>query len=224
MSKKASPQLAGAIFCGSASRGDSRKVNCRDVFTSFLAWAYPTSLRSWHAILTIHDLLRDTTTISVAISYGRGKKTTLETADIQRGKVDLGNVIVVPLRYQFEKEGLYTIHFTVVGSTPTLKVPVKVVTKRWPRFTNKQLQFLKENPSVPHSIRMNILCSDCSRPFNLEESVLPDAKLAGGVLPFPDTGEILCESCGHILHVKDIQGQLLESIKNAVSEAMRREK
>ena len=33
-------------------------------------------------------------------------------------------------------------------------------------------------------------------------------------------GEIECESCGHILHVKDIQGQLLDSMKNAVSEAM----
>lgn len=135
MSKKASPQLAGAIFCNSASQGDGGKVNCRGVFTSFLAWAYPTSTRSWHAILTIHDLPKDTTTISVAISYGRGKKTTLGTADVQRRKVDLGSVINLPLRYRFEKEGLYTVHFTAVGSTATLKVPVKVMTKRWPHFT-----------------------------------------------------------------------------------------
>ena len=221
MSKKPSPRLAGAIFCNSASTGDGGKVNCRGVFTSFLAWAYPTSIRRWHLILTIHDLLKDTTTVSVAISYGRGKKTTLATVDIQRSKVDLGNVINLLLGYRFEKEGFYTVHFTVVGSTASLKVPVKVATKRWPRFTKKQVQFLKENPSVPHSLRVNILCSDCSRPFNLEESVLADAKLAEGVLPFPDSGKIECESCGHILHVKDIQGQLRDSIKNAVSEAMR---
>lgn len=221
MSKNASPQLAGCIFCNSASEDSGGKVNCRGVFTSFLAWAYPTSIRSWHVILTIYKLPEGTTTISVAISYGRGEKTTLATLDVQRGKVDVGSVINLPLRHRFEKEGFYTVHVSVLGSTATLKVPVKVATKRWPHFSRKQLQFLKDNPSVPHSLRANILCSTCSRPFILEESVLPDAELADGVLPFPDTGQIECESCGHILHVKDIQGQLLASIKNAVSEAMR---
>jgi len=221
MSKKAIPQIAGTIFCNSASQGNDGKVNCRGVFTSFLAWAYPTSIRSWNAILTIYDLDEATTTISAAISYGQGKETKLATANIQRGKFDIGNVINIPLRYRFENEGFHLVHFTVEDSIASLRVPVKVTTKPWPNFTKKQLQFLKENSSVPHSLRMNILCSKCSRPFTLEESVLPDEKLAGGVLPFPHTGEIECESCGHILYVRDIQGQLRDSIKNAVSESMR---
>lgn len=179
MSASTKPKLAGAIFCNSASQGDGGKINCRGVFTSFLAWAYPTSIRSWHAILALHDLPKGTTSISVSIAYGRGKKTTLATADMQRGRVDLGSIINLPLRYRFENEGFYTLHFSIIGSTNILKVPVKVTTRPWPRFTKKQLAFLKENPSIPHSLRMNILCSDCSRPFILEESVLSGEKLAG---------------------------------------------
>jgi len=221
MSNSPSPKLAGAVFCNSASQGDGGKVDCRGVFTSFLAWSYPTSLRSWHAILTLHDLPAGTTSISVAISQGQGKKTTLAAADIQRGKPDLGSVINLPLRYRFKSEGFYFVHFTIVGTRRTLKVPLKVNTMPWPRFSRKQIEFLKENPAVPHSLRMNIQCSDCSHSYTLEECVLPDSELPGGVLPFPEAGSFECESCGHVLQVRDIQGQLRNSIKNAVRQAMK---
>jgi hypothetical protein len=221
MSKKDIPKLAGAIFCNSASKDPGGKINCRAIFTSFLAWAYPTSLRKWFNIITLHHLPKGTTSLSVAISYGRGKKTTLATADVERGKVDVGNVVYMPVQYQFKKEGFYTVHFSIIESTTILKVPLKVTTKPWPRITKRQIQYLKEHSSVPNSARITILCASCSRPYNLEESVLPDAKLAGGILPFPDTGKFECEDCGHILHVKDFQGQLRDSIKNTVNEAIR---
>ena len=221
MSNNPTPKLTGAIFCNSASQGDGEKVDARGIFTSFLAWAYPSSFRSWHSILTMHDLPKGTTSITASISHGRGKKTSLATADIHPGKGNLGSVINLPLRHRFEKEGFYNLSFNVVGSNTTLKVPVKVTSMPWPKFSKKQLDFLRANPFVPHSLRMNIQCSSCSRPFNFEESVLPESKLADGVSPFPDSGEIECESCGHILHVKDFQGQLRDSIKNAVIEAMR---
>jgi len=221
MRKQVKPRLVSAFFCNSTSQGDRGKINCRGVFTTFLAWAYPTSIRNWQAILTLHNLPKDTTSISVAISRAYGKKTTLAAADIQRGKQDFGSIINIPLQYQFDKEGFYTVHFSIIGSTNVLKVPIKVTTMPWPQFTKKQIQFLNDNLSILHSLRVNILCSNCSRPFNFEESVLPDTKLADGVLPFPDSGKIECESCGHILYVKDIQGQLRNSIKNAVSEAIR---
>ena len=221
MSKKSTPQLVAAVFCNSVSRGKSAKMDCKGVFTSFLAWAYPTSIRTWHAVLSIYSLPKGTTTITVSISRGRGKKTTLTSADIQRGKVDVGTIINMPLSYRFSQEGFYNVHFNVVGTTTSLKIPLLISTQQWPRMTKRQRDFLKSNPAIPHSIRMNVLCSECSRPFMLEESVLPDEQFAEGVLPFPDSGKLECGTCSHILHLKDLQGQLRSSIKAGVTAAMR---
>jgi hypothetical protein len=216
---KNKPILPGAVFCNFSSQDESGKINCRDVFTSFLAWAYPTSVRTWHAILPLYNLPIGTSTITAAISFGRGKKETLGNADIDRGKQDIGNIISIQLFYKFKQEGNYTVYFNLVGSTTVLKVPLKVITQPWPKFTNSQLEFLRKNPTIPHSIRMNVLCSKCSRPYVFEESVLPNEKLADGVMPFPETGMFTCESCGHEMHMKDIQGQLRNSISNAISSA-----
>jgi hypothetical protein len=221
MSKKITPQIAAAVFCDSASKGDSAKVDCKGVFTSFLAWAYPTAIRIWHAVLTVYSLPKGTTTITASISRNRGKKTTLSSIDVLRGKVDIGTVINMPLRYSFPQEGFYNVHFNVVGTTASLKVKVLVATQPWPFTTKRQRDFLRSNPAVPHSIMMNVLCSECSRPFILEESVIPDEQFAEGVLPFPDSGKLECGTCSHILHLKDIQGQLRSSITAGAKAAMR---
>ncbi len=224
MDAKQQPIIASVIFCNSASQDEAGKINCRGIFTSFLAWAYPTSLRSWHSIITLYNLPEAGASVSAAISFGlgRGKKTTLASVDVDRDEGDTGNVVDLPLRHKFTREGLYTLHFTVIGTTTVLKVPLKVTSKTWPHFTKKQLEFLKKTPSIPHSVRMNVVCSDCSRPYVFEESVLPNELLADGVLPFPESGDLECESCGHDLNLKDIQGQLRSSIHKAVLRALRR--
>ena len=221
MSSKSRPMLAAAVFCTALSKSESGKTNCQDIFTSFLAWAYPTAVRSWFAILTVYDLPPGNTTIVVSISYGRERKTTLTNADIKRGPEDLGSIINIPLHYKFQNEGRHILHFNVVGTTKVLKIPLNVLTRQWPIFSNKDLEFLKNNPSIPHSIRVNVSCSNCSRPYTFEDNVLPKVDLVGGVLPFPDSGLFECEGCGHKLHLKDIQGQLRSSIKTAVSTARR---
>ena len=221
MSRIARTKLTAAIFCNSASKGESGKVDCKGVFTSFLAWSYPTSVRSWVALLTVYGLPTGTTTITASISQGKGRKTRLAKADIQRVKGDLGSVIYMPLGYQFPSEGFYSVHFNVVGTTKTLRVPLLVATQPWPRTTKRQREFFQSHPAIPHSIRMNVLCSNCSRPFMFEENILPEEELAEGVLPFPESGKLKCGSCSRTLHLKDIQGQLRSSLKTAVVTAMR---
>jgi hypothetical protein len=220
-SGKSGLMLTSVIFCNSVSKGESGKTDCRGLFTSFLTWAYPTAFRTWFAILTAYNLPPGKISMSVSISRGRGKKTTLTSADIESVGEDVGNIVNIPLRYKFQNEGFHTVHFTVIGTTTVLKIPVNVITQPWPKLSNKQLAFLKMNPSIPHSIRMNIVCSECSRPYVFEENVLSNENFVRGVLPFPDSGILECENCGHKLHLKDIQGQLRSSIKKAVSTAMR---
>ncbi|MCK4822393.1 hypothetical protein KA005_41905, partial [bacterium] len=123
--------------------------------------------------------------------------------------------------HKFQNEGLYIVHFNVVGTTKVLKIPLNVATRPWPNFTKKDLAFLKNNPSLPHSIRMIVTCSNCSSPYTFEENVLTKEKLVSGVLPFPDSGLFECNNCGHKLQLKDIQGQLRSSIKTAVTTAIR---
>jgi DNA-directed RNA polymerase subunit RPC12/RpoP len=216
MVKEPKLRLVSAVFCNSASQGEGGKVDCRGVFTSFLAWGYPTSLRAWHAILTLYDLPPGTTSISIAIAVERGRKKTLASVGIEKAKVDLGSVINVPLQFQFPREGFYLVHFNVIGRTTSLRVPVKVTTKQWPTFSQKELDFLSKNPRIPHSVRVNLICSECSRPYVFEESVLPNEELVESVFPFPDRDVFKCLSCGRRMHLKDIQGQVRSSIKTAV--------
>ncbi len=224
MGKKDHAIFGGAVFCDNASRGASGKIDCRGVFTSFWAWAYPTSTRTWHAIVTLYNLTEGTTSVTAAISLGRGKKTTLAHGDIQTSKGNVGNVVNMPLRFEFPREGLYTMYFNIVGTTTTLKVPLRVNTQAWPHFTKTQLELLERNPRIPHSVRANVVCSECGKPYVFEESVLPEPPLASGVRPFPDSGVIECEVCKHRLNLKDIQGQVRSSIKTAVAAAVRGEK
>jgi len=221
MSGKSGPTLAAAVFCIAASKSESGKTNCQDIFTSFLAWAYPTFVRSWFAILTVYDLPPGNTTIVVSISHGRERKTTLTSANIKRGPEDLGSIINIPLLHKFQNEGLHIVHFNIVGTTKVLNIPLNVVTRPWPKFSKEDLEFLKNNPSIPHSIRINVSCSKCSQPYIFEDNVLSNEKPMEGVLLFPDSGLFECNNCRHKLHLKDIQGQLRSSIKTAVAIASR---
>lgn len=219
MSNKRPPSFGSAIFCNSATQGERGKVDCRGIFTSFLAWGYPTSIRNWQAIVTIYNLPKETTAVSVAIAYRRGKRKTLATADIEKGEKELGNVLHIPLRYQFYREGIYNIFFNIIGTIKTLKVPLKVSTQDWPEFTDREIELIRKNKNLPNAIRAIVICSDCSKPYTFEEALLPGHKMADGVQPFPNSGFIICESCGAKIYLKDVQGQVRSSMKTAAQRA-----
>jgi len=216
MSKKKPPSFGSAIFCNSATQGERGKVDCRGIFTSFLAWSYPTFMRNWQAIVTIYDLPKKTIGVSVAIACGRGKKETLATADVEKREGELGNVLHIPLRYQFHKEGIYNIFFNIIGTVKMLKVPLKVSTQDWPEFTDREIESIRRKKNLPNAIRAVVICSDCSKPYTFEEALLPGHKIADGVEPFPNSGSIICESCGTKIYLKDVQGQVRSSMKTAV--------
>lgn len=221
MPKKHIGQFGSAIFCNNATPGQGGKTDCRGIFTSFLVWGYPTSFKVWNAIVTLYNLPQGTTSISVSISKRNGKKKTLAVGDTTSSKRRLGEILIIPLACQFKEEGFYNVHFNIVGTTKSLKVPLKVTTQKWPEFTKKEKGFIHDNPNLIGPIRINITCSDCSQPYIFEEAVLPDYQLAHGVHAFPQTGTFECESCGRIIHLKDFQGRIRSSIKTAVSAAMR---
>jgi len=208
-----STKLGGAILCNATSKGDDNKLDCRGVFTSFLAWAFPTTPRAWHSILTLYEYpTTDTIFINTAISFGHGRKINLTKVELPPQKGNFGLIVDIPQFYSFTEEGLYFIHFSIVGTTNTLSLPVKVITQPWPRVTKKQLNFLEKNSLVPNSVQITIICSKCSHPVLFQDSFLPGTTLAKSAHPFPDSGIYKCEECGDIMYLKDIQGQARSSI------------
>lgn len=224
MGKKPAPKIASALLCNVVNVGASGKIECKDIFTSFLAWGFPTSIRKWNAIITAYNMPIGSNTISVSIGFGRGKRKSLANVDFERNKPNLGNILSVSLQHQFEKEGIYTLSFNLIESTCSFKIPINVIAEKWPSFNKKDIETLKKNPSIPGSIRTNLICSDCSRPYVFEEVINPEISLADGVLNFPEDGAFECESCGRILFLKDIQGQIRNSIKNAIRATRKGEK
>jgi len=217
------PIIGGILFCNSTSPGEGGKINGLGFFTSFLAWSFPTSVRIWHAVLTLYDFKERSVEILCSVSVNNRRKIKLPTAkiDFKIQKDNYGLIIDIPLRHIFEQEGLHTFYFNIDKSNIFIRIPIMVSKLPWPQFNSKQLEFLKTDPSIPHSFRINFTCPKCSRPFIFEDSIFPDEKLADGVLAFPQSGLFDCESCETKLHLKDIQGQLRSSIKSNVVNFMR---
>lgn len=213
--------FGSAIFSNMASAGEDGKIECRDIFTSFLAWAYPTSFRNWFATLTLYKTTDHAISVAVSIGTLRGNKTSLVTVDIMPTDKNLGNIITIPISYKFPREGLYYVYFNEVGTSNNLRIPLKVYSEKWPIFTKKEIDFIKSNPAIIPFIRTNVICSDCSQPYIFEEAILQDYKPAKSVHLFPRNGKFECESCGRTLHLKDIQGKIRSSVKKSIMASMK---
>jgi len=212
--------FGSGLLCTGVTRGQEGKLNCTDIFTAFLAWETPTSIRNWFGVYTMYNLPIGTTNIAVSIARGktgRGEKTTLATADINHKGSDLGSVLSVPLVYQFPAPGDYTIVFQEIGGNASIKIPLRVIMEPWPTFNKKEYEIIRNTPQIPKVIRSVINCAGCSRPYTFEEPFLPELEITEGTIRFPKDGIHECESCGHHLDLKDIQGQVRNSIKKAVA-------
>lgn len=221
MKKPSMPRFSSGILCNTVSTVNNA-IECGGLFTAFVAWAFPTTIRQWFLVMSVFDLPIGKSGITISIAAGKtgtGRKTTLATVDIERKGEELGTVLQFPLIYKFQKAGYYCLIVNLRGSTRKQVIPCKVHLKDWPEFSRKELELLRSKPSIPSSIRTDVNCSECGHTYHLEESVLPEHESLGGVESFPETGIIECDTCGHEMHVKDIQGQIRDSIKAAVTVA-----
>ena len=211
------PQLTSAFFCNSASIGSAGKADCKGVFTSFFAWAYPTFSRNWQAVAMALGLTENSKQITFEISFGvRGKKHQIGQVEAAISERDIGSTVLVPLSYRFERPGIYVVHISIRGHEEKLKIPMRVVTAEWPTFSEEDLSTLRDAKSIPKSFRATVDCIECTHPHVLGSSPLPEFELPLGVASFPDTGWIECAGCGRRIFVKDLEGQMLSAIHSAV--------
>lgn len=192
------------------------KIDCKGIFTGTYAWAFPTSIRVWRVVVTLCGLQESAEKISISISSPNGRPKVLMTEQVVCDTKQMGNVLARTIAHQFRVEGIHHVGFAIVGRKEHISVPLIVKTRPWPKFSAKDLAALRKSTTVPKSIRATINCLECSQPFVFEATPLPDFSFAPKVLPFPKGGRHECEACSHTLFLKDLEGQLLESIKSAL--------
>ena len=168
--------------------------------------------------MTAYNLTEETKSVAAAIITPKKEKHSLKTVDAKLTSRDVGNIIQIPLEFQFEKEGDYLIEFTLIGTKEKLLIPLRIATHEWPKFSRRDLEFLRATTAIPKAIRVNIECVKCRSAYLFEHSPLPEHELAPNTKPFPKSGTFECENCEHHLNLKDLQGQLLFALISAIKQ------
>lgn len=212
--------IGSAVLCDNIKVQESGKIDCYGVFTSIIAYAYPSD-RSWFLVFTLYNLPLGTSSIAVSIKRkGSRSKTSLKTIDVPVGPHPIGQIITGKVSFTFLKDGLYYIDLMSLETRATIRVPFKVYTEKWPEFNSKEIQFLQSTDRIPNAVRASIHCAECSHAYIFEEAVIPGHEYAGGVEPFPVSGKLECQTCGNNIDLLDIQGRMRASIKKSLQQTM----
>lgn len=219
--RKPMPKFGSGILADSVKKSEHGKVDCFGVFTVIWAWGYPCS-RSGNIIFTLFNLHKGSYPILLSLRKYASKDINLIASGelkVIEGK-SATHVETFKINIKLTEPGRYLIECSLKNNPNILIVPFEVITKEWPEFSAKEIEFARQDTSILQAIRANIDCSDCKQAYIFEESFIPDREIAPGVRRFPDSGEFECDNCGHTIPLKDIQGRLRASLKEAIIRRM----
>lgn len=216
------PKFGSGLVCDGFFDMENHKISATGVFTLFYAWGYP-CFRKWTTIVTLFDLPKGTTSILVSLGKkGIALKNSLQVIDLFSNESNNSMIINVTIPYKFTAPGLYEVIFSFKDYKGQIKIPFELRNHDWPVFSLEEKEFVKINQNVISKLRVNVQCDNCSYAYVFEEAVIDDEEETKGVKKFPQNGVFECLDCGKTLFLKDIQGQLRSSIKEALKEAMGR--
>lgn len=226
-SRKQEPTFGCGFLADAILQTESGKIDAHGVINVFWAWSYP-CYRGAHALVTIFNLPKALQKVETFLQKkGTVSKKLISVAVAKEVKRDVFKgtsvaVIPVPLRFQLDSDGDYEIIGRIRGYRSTLRIPFVVNTKPWPSFTTKELDYIRTNPSLLPQIRTAIECEKCKTPYVFQEFLIEVSELPKNVHPFPDSGEFKCEKekCGALIPLKDVQGQIRDSLKKRISELL----
>jgi hypothetical protein len=218
--KTQTAKIGSGILADNSVTLDNGKVIAQGLITTFWAWGFPCS-RTCVAFTTIFDFPIGTMTLLVSLANKEGETLrALSTIDIKSDSNNGAMTAVTPLRIEFTEPGYFSIVCTLKGQPNGVTLPFLVKQREWPDFSEAEKQFAIKNESVIHKMRANVQCKKCSYSFIFEESIVDEAT-PGGVTRFPESGQLKCGDCGHVLQLRDIQGQLRASLKAVLAIAMK---
>lgn len=230
----AHPQFGSSLLARRAEETARGVVDCHGLITIFWAWAFPCT-RTWHSVVTIHDLLPQTRytvyfdidgdtmrrpkrLAEAAIEAGPGPEVEYADPTIPR---NLNTSLNARVSFAFPAGGTYHVNATLKGTPVNISTPVSVILRAWPVLSDEEIKFAKANDVLPKAIRANVHCAHCHHAYVLEEAIENKAKSKGGTIRFPESGRLRCVQCARSIPVKDIQGQLRQSLKEKIQEAMK---
>lgn len=218
--RKRRPFIGNGMLFKNINNADGFKIDCYGLITVFWAWGFPCK-RSWATAITLFDLPKGNTNLILSIKkkYTNEPKHIIPFA-IEAEPADITATATVPLDHKFESEGYYELECSFVDYPNKLKIPFKVIAKEWPTFTEEEVNFSKTETDIPKKMRANVSCEDCNHSYFFEEVYDQNEPIDGGIHRFPESGEFECEECGHMLQLKDVQGQLRNLLKKNIMEAM----
>jgi hypothetical protein len=210
----------GSMLLFNSVTQEEKGLSGTELVTYLYAWAYPSS-HIVQAVFTIFDVEKGKTLVDFYIKRQNEK---IEK-DILRLTMTTNNNIpsysfnsALPL--EFQKSGRYYIIATLPEFKSKIEIPIDVITKKWPTFTNREVNFINSNAEKARSIRLNIICKTCNHNYVFEEKLNKTEPISPGALQFPESGHFKCPGCENNIELKDIQGRLRYSIKRLVKRQM----
>lgn len=218
--KKITPFFGSGVLADSIRRGEGRKLDVSGVFTIINAWSIPCT-RSFNAVLTIFNLPKGKTSITVTISKkGSQKLKSLASLRVSHEE-SAGNIIVTyVIKNKFEEDGFHEVTFSFQDYPGKLMLPLKIQKREWPEFNKAELDFVKQLGDASPSFRVNIHCTGCKHAYIFEEQLNPDIPPKGGIYRFPENSIFICKECNKEMDLKDIRAQLRSSLKDNIAQQM----
>jgi len=218
------PRLGSGLLCDTmqpvAGQG---KPNCTGVFTTLNAWAFPCT-RTWQVVFTAFNMSPAKAILSLYVKkVDTSTRTRIGGAQLLAGQIKSDMVIGLQTAHTFTEPGAYNLIARLHRSRAELRIPFRVELRDWPTFSNEEVAFAsKGRAGLITSVRAAIDCSKCKTAYVFEESILPGHTPAPGVQKFPKLGNPKCKNghCGHTLHLKDVQGQMRQTLKDMIRNRM----
>lgn len=214
-------KFGGGVLAEGATKYEGRKVDARGIINVFWAWAFPCS-RNAQALLGVLNLPRGRSTLRISYrKMGSRRTTSAVEVVVKSPRAGAVNTIPVPMSFRFESPGEYEVIARLSRTRQVARIPFVVQSRKWPRFTKVEKQFIEKHPSDIPQVMTSVECSSCNTPYRFAEILADPTMPPKGILPFPTGDEFECEECGKTIHLRDVRGQIRQSLKQAISEIIK---
>jgi len=215
------PKFNSGLLFDFFSETPNKKINGLGSINIFKAWGFPSTRRAT-ILISILDLKKGENKGDIVLVQLHNTEETKLTSFSAKSNINNACMTaVIPIVVSFTKEGRYYFKAVFHDYKSVLKIYFNVAMQKWPEFSTEELDFVRANPTPYNSIRADISCNKCSHAYIFEENILGDISPPGGIMRFPESGEIQCAQCDEKIYLRDIQGQMRFSLKEMIFNTMK---